>query len=1245
MNEEPKLEDWHYFMAELANKQLMVGISFYNAGNYLAAREATQKAVNVYSALYASHPDFFADKLAMSLNNLGLVLRDLGDRQSAKEVAQEAVNHYRSLHTHQPDDFAGKLAMSLNNLGLVLRDLGDRQSAKEVAQEAVNHYRSLHTHNPDVFTAKLAMSLDNLGLSLRDLGDRQSAKEVAQEAVNHYRSLHTHNSDVFTAKLADSLNNLGVMLRDLGSHQVAKDVFQEAVNHYRSLHTHNPDVFTAKLAMSLDNLGLSLRDLGDCQSAKEVAQEAVNHYRSLHTHQPDAFASYLASSLNNLGLVLSDLGDRQSAKEVAQEAVNHYRSLHTHQPDAFAGKLAMSLNNLGLVLRDLGDRQSAKEVAQEAVNHYRSLHTHNPDVFTAKLAMSLNNLGIMLSDLGDRQSAKEVVQEAVNHYRSLHTHQPDALASSLSNLGIILSDLGDRQAAKDATQEAVDLCRVLHTHNSDVFTAKLASSLNNLGARLSNLKDRQAAKDATQEAVDYYRVLYAYQPDAFTDQLASSLNNLGIMLSDLGSRQAALKSYREAAKLLITTKNIIQWSPFDWLTQIKRCATKLSSPNDLTTVHLKALALFPEMRLSPLYNREIGQEVVSVQAYLVADLWRKLKPAAKQDASIINEMLPAVVAALQSPDLQRWLIDKGRGTPEATAVAEAEAAVRRANNEVHLLWQRIRGGGSDNMDGGGGGMSLRHSMEISPLVNATLQEQFKIAKQQAQIARQVRQDSRNALAEVDPAFAAAYRALSADDLIALLTELKRSAAPHRASADAPAALLCLLDIPANGDIPAAIVGMLITSDGIANRIQAVDFPDLHTLAQSCSSYTPIGQRSCEVLRRLESDTIPAESINLSFDELITQLETTWWNPLQQALGENANTLGMLHICTHGVTHHLPFAAVSALRSDGNLALFQWPGLPYLRLAHTLKQTRSATMPFITSWPDGLWQIGHDCAWTDRVPLPMAAVEASLLHRLMRASLGNGSIPSVETVTEPEQLNAQSAGLVLCAHGSGAQADDTHVRMANGHLSTREVLERGLAPHLVLLPVCHAGQSADDAHGNALGLAAGFLLAGAGVVVGSSKPVPDTYMLWFTSLLLWYVRQGLSAYEAATRARTDFGAGNFPEDYRAWVKSEVAEAMAVLHLGGAEYQGVEQMQAQYQQSCKAAQIAGQPLPHYPLEGMIKDWPWVGFREAALPLATTDEGMRQNALSLVAARAFEDKPNSQTSAIMREMAAFIVVCGLG
>jgi hypothetical protein len=62
-------------------------------------------------------------------------------------------------------------------------------------------------------------------------------------------------------------------------------------------------------------------------------------------------------------------------------------------------------------------------------------------------------------------------------------------------------------------------------------------------------------------------------------------------------------------------------------------------------------------------------------------------------------------------------------------------------------------------------------------------------------------------------------------------------------------------------------------------------------------------------------------------------------------------------------------------------------------------------------------------------------------------------------------------------------------------------------------------------------------------------------------------------------------------------------------------------------------------------MIKDWPWAGFREAALPLATTDESVRQKALSLVAARAFEDKPNSQTSAIMREMAAFIVVCGLG
>jgi hypothetical protein len=660
---------------------------------------------------------------------------------------------------------------------------------------------------------------------------------------------------------------------------------------------------------------------------------------------------------------------------------------------------------------------------------------------------------------------------------------------------------------------------------------------------------------------------------------------------------------------------------------------------------MQALNMLQDIRLLPLYRSKVDQAIVSLQAHLIGDLWRKLKSAVEQDSKLLHDALPAIVSTLQSPDLQRWLIEKGKDSPEAAAVAEAETAVRRANNEVHLILQRLRGDGSDNLGDAGININLRSAMNISPFLESKLQEQLKQAEQQAQLARQALHDTRNALAEVDPTFAAAYCALSADELIALLRELKQSAAPHRASADAPAALLCLLDIPANGDTSAAIVGMLLTSDGVANRIQAVEFPDLHELAQSCASYTPIGQRSCEVLRRLESDTIPAESIKLSFDELITQLETTWWNPLQQALGENANTLGMLHICTHGVTHHLPFAAVSALRSDGNLALFQWPGLPYLRLAHTLKQTRSATELSTTTWPNGLWQIGHDSAWTDRVPLPMAAVEASLLHRLMQASLGNGSIPSVETVTEPEQLSAQSAGLVLCAHGSDAQADDTHVRMANGHLSTRDVLERGLAPHLVLLPVCHAGQSADDAHGNALGLAAGFLLAGAGVVVGSSKPVPDTYMLWFTSLLLWYVRQGLSAYEAATRARTDFGVGNFPEDYRTWVKSELAEAMAVLHIGGAEYQGVEQMQAQYQQSCKAAQAVGQPLPHYPLEGMIKDWPWAGFREAALPLATTDEGVRQKALSRVASRAFEDKLNSQKSAIMREMAAFIVVCGLG
>ena len=51
-------------------------------------------------------------------------------------------------------------------------------------------------------------------------------------------------------------------------------------------------------------------------------------------------------------------------------------------------------------------------------------------------------------------------------------------------------------------------------------------------------------------------------------------------------------------------------------------------------------------------------------------------------------------------------------------------------------------------------------------------------------------------------------------------------------------------------------------------------------------------------------------------------------------------------------------------------------------------------------------------------------------------------------------------------------------------------------------------------------------------------------------------------------------------------------------------------------------------------------WAGFCELALPLAMTDEGMRQKTLSLVVARAFKDKPNSQTAPLIKTENKFLL-----
>ena len=670
---------------------------------------------------------------------------------------------------------------------------------------------------------------------------------------------------------------------------------------------------------------------------------------------------------------------------------------------------------------------------------------------------------------------------------------------------------------------------------------------------------------------------------------------------------------------------------------------------------------------------------MSLQASLVADLWGKLPAASQSDPGLMDEALSELVAALQSPDLARTLANQARDTPEGDALARASLELLQAQGAMRALIERAA------RREGGAPPEAADSSHRSGIAQAEAADELEAAAERLRVAQAGKDAAAAALAAVDPNYAAAYRPASTAELHRLLQGLRERGARLRAAPGAPAALLCMMEIPADQDgAQRRLVAMLVNSEREA--AVPVEFDGLHALAVECRELELTGQRGLATLRHnnqipagaaaAQPLTNPAEQpspspqkpAQRSLDEILADLDRLWWQPLMRALQAEGIALGSLHLSSHGLSHYLPFAAVVSRAAGENLALHQWPGLPYLRAAWAKQegakqegvkqsgQTLGGPTPAGSSPLAGTWQIGHDCAWDHEEPLPMVAVEA---HWLLEMAAGQG-----QRVHGPQDLVRGAAALALCSHGTRAGAN-AQVRMGRGGLDAAYVMERALSAPLVLLPACHAGETADDHGGNALGLAAGFLFAGSGVVVGSSKSVPDTIMPWFSTLLAWHVlHDGLTPYQAAQRARQEMVSAALIDDpglepYRNWMRQRFAQAMAQLQPGGDEHEGLQnclkRQREQGQQQVLQARAQGKEVkrPEDVVEKLEGNWPWRGQLSWVLgdqaQLGHAAEQLRRHQTERVAQLLFsahdEEHRRESIRTQMRELGAFVVVYGLG
>jgi CHAT domain-containing protein/tetratricopeptide (TPR) repeat protein len=300
-------------------------------------------------------------------------------------------------------------------------------------------------------------------------------------------------------------------------------------------------------------MGEAYYGLGDMPTALQIHQQALSLWRALNdargeaqslvsvgyvyrmlSETPKALDAYRRAlalwrdvrDSRGEALTLTALGNLQNKLGDGQEALNSH--LQARELIASAGdrpSTAIILANIAVVYRGLGEAKRALEYWDQALGLFQAID----DRWGA--AETQLDIGRVYYRLGEHQKALDHLRPALATFHDLR--MPRLEAQTLRDIGLVHDALGDRDRALDYYRQSLRLARAGQDQRDAAYT------LNYMGRVFESLGRRR-------EALDYYQQALALAR-GFGDRFAESLafyNMAGAQrgLGDLTEARAAIQS-------------------------------------------------------------------------------------------------------------------------------------------------------------------------------------------------------------------------------------------------------------------------------------------------------------------------------------------------------------------------------------------------------------------------------------------------------------------------------------------------------------------------------------------------------------------------------------------------------------------------------------------------------------------------------------------------------------------------------